>query len=249
MTDKVYQDDGNTANNVLIMGNQILNATPTGSYAGISAAGDGCSIINNYVKVTERRGIRTYGDNGRIVGNSIDGTDKDTGGSQGICAEQGDKVIISDNSIKNFNIGVILEYDDNIVKSNLVDASNSGVYFTSSGDTAHVMLRNMVSENNLHGCTTAIDKQNQGSETNILINNTGYNPVGNFTSPAIPSSTAPYTNSYGYPCQVQVKGGTVVDISIDGISTGLTSGFFILAPTMTITLNYTVAPTWTWWGL
>jgi len=73
--------------------------------------------------------------------------------------------------------------------------------------------------------------------------------IGNFTAPAIPATTVNYTNAYGYPCQVQVYGGTVTEIDIDDIATGLTSGIFMIPPGGTINITYSAAPSWRWWGL
>ncbi len=77
----------------------------------------------------------------------------------------------------------------------------------------------------------------------------GYQAAGALTPPSIPASTTAYTNSYGYPCMVSVYGGTVTAIAVDGVATGQTSGVFTIPPGKTITLTYSVAPTWRWFGL
>lgn len=82
----------------------------------------------------------------------------------------------------------------------------------------------------------------------FTINNIGFNPVGNFPAPAVPATTVNYTNEFGYPCLVTIYGGTVTDIKIDSVSTGLTTGPFPIAPGITISMTYSVAPTWVWWG-
>ena len=74
-------------------------------------------------------------------------------------------------------------------------------------------------------------------------------PAGNFTAPSVPATTVNYTNAYGFPCQVQVYGGTVTEIDMDDIATGLTSGMFIIPPGGTINITYSAAPSWRWWGL
>lgn len=83
----------------------------------------------------------------------------------------------------------------------------------------------------------------------VLQNNHNYNPVGAVGPPSVPATTVNYTNAYGYPCQVQVYGGTVTEIDIDDIATGLTSGIFIIPPSGTINITYSAAPSWRWWGL
>lgn len=69
------------------------------------------------------------------------------------------------------------------------------------------------------------------------------------STPSVPATTVNYTNNYGYPCQVQVYGGTVTEIDLDDIATGLTSGIFIIPPGGTINITYSAAPSWRWWGL
>jgi parallel beta-helix repeat protein len=90
---------------------------------------------------------------------------------------------------------------------------------------------------------------NASSNDLIIQNNTGFNPTGNFTAPSVPATTVNYTNSYGYPCMVSISGGTVTDIDLDDVSTGLTTGSFVIAPGETINITYSVVPTWVWWGL
>ena len=128
-------------------------------------------------------------------------------------------MIISNNIIEDYSVGIKLHDGDNI----------------------------LISNNIFKSCTTPIDK---GSVTNCrIINNIGYNPVGNFTAPSVPASGSAYTNEYGYPCMVSVYGGTVSAIAIDGVDTGQTYGAFVVAPSETITLTYSSAPTWVWYGL
>lgn len=79
-------------------------------------------------------------------------------------------------------------------------------------------------------------------------NNPGYNPVGALTPPSIPTSTTPLTNPFSVDCTVHITGGTVSAIAIGGTATGLTSGTFRVPCYQTITLTYSVAPTWTWFG-
>jgi len=91
------------------------------------------------------------------------------------------------------------------------------------------------------------------SNRRYMVNNTGYNPVGNFTAPAVPASGTELQNTYGYPCLVTVYGGTVTDIAVghsgSPVSTGLTTGTFVLAPGEVIVLTYSAAPSWKWYGL
>lgn len=66
--------------------------------------------------------------------------------------------------------------------------------------------------------------------------------------PAVPASTTPLTNPFYKHCTVRVIGGTVSAIAVDGQATGATSGLVRVPTGKTITLTYSVAPTWTWWA-
>jgi hypothetical protein len=60
-----------------------------------------------------------------------------------------------------------------------------------------------------------------------------------------PASTVAYTNNSLSDQQITIGSGTVSDISINGSTTGLTSGTFILRPGETLTPTYSVNPVWT----
>jgi Pectate lyase superfamily protein len=76
-------------------------------------------------------------------------------------------------------------------------------------------------------------------------------------TPAIPASGTALLNPYYRDAMVTVSGDTVSGVSIDGASTGLTSGAFMVPSGKTITLTYTTtrasswvgvaAPTWSWY--
>lgn len=71
-------------------------------------------------------------------------------------------------------------------------------------------------------------------------------PLGPVTPPAVPGSTTPLTNPFWRRAEVQVHGGTVTVVAIDGVNQLNTSGSFTVPPGHTITLTYSVAPTWAW---
>lgn len=64
--------------------------------------------------------------------------------------------------------------------------------------------------------------------------------------PAVPATTIALQNPYWRNATVYVRGGTVTAVAIDGTPTGLTSGAFRVNSGHTITLTYSVAPTWVW---
>lgn len=67
------------------------------------------------------------------------------------------------------------------------------------------------------------------------------------TAPAVPATTVPLTNPFPIDMIVYVLGGTVTGIAVDA-NTVLTAtpGTVIVRQGGTITLTYTVAPTWKW---
>lgn len=62
----------------------------------------------------------------------------------------------------------------------------------------------------------------------------------------VPATTVAYTNPFGADCTVHIVGGTVTVIAVNGVATGLTAGTVRVPARCTITLTYTVAPTWKW---
>jgi hypothetical protein len=65
------------------------------------------------------------------------------------------------------------------------------------------------------------------------------------TAISVGASPFTYTNYDGFLEDVVVSGGTVSEIEIDGVSTGLTSGVFSLGVGHAITVTYSAAPTMT----
>jgi len=77
----------------------------------------------------------------------------------------------------------------------------------------------------------------------------GFNQAGLLSAPAVPASTTPILNPFPYPCLVNVAGGTVTDVNLNNQPSGLTHGSFYLCPGWAISITYSAAPTWTWFGL
>ena len=122
-----------------------------------------------------------------------------------------------------------------LVKGVTVRNAPWGIYETGDPDY------NLIADNDVSAITTAAQRiRIIGSHTKAL-NNLGFNPQSAST-PTVPASPATF-GPYSYPVMVVVYGGTVSDISIRGLSTGLTSGTFHLYPGDTITITYTATPT------
>jgi hypothetical protein len=65
--------------------------------------------------------------------------------------------------------------------------------------------------------------------------------------PAIPASTVAATNTSGRDMNVEVTGGTVTVVKVDGVTVGArVAGNFHVRAGSTIALTYSVAPTWQW---
>lgn len=77
----------------------------------------------------------------------------------------------------------------------------------------------------------------------------GLTPYGLIGPPTVPATTVALTNPYPFDCEVNVNGGTVTVIAIAGGTTGKTSGTFRVCAGKTIAITYSVAPTWTWFGI
>lgn len=70
------------------------------------------------------------------------------------------------------------------------------------------------------------------------------------TSPAVPSSgTATanlVTNSTGTVAAVTITGGTLTFVYVNGVQAGTTAGLYFVPVGGTISVTYSVAPTWAW---
>lgn len=69
------------------------------------------------------------------------------------------------------------------------------------------------------------------------------------SAPAFAASGVALPNPFGYACDVYVSGGTVTAIAVNGTDTGLTSGTFRVSASGTLTITYSVVPSWVWIGV
>jgi hypothetical protein len=72
---------------------------------------------------------------------------------------------------------------------------------------------------------------------------------GPYAPPAIAASTTPVNNPARSCCLVQVQGGTVTVVAVNGVTVGAGDGLYLVPPGGTIALTYSVAPTWLWYQL
>ena len=207
-------------------------------------------------------GVKLQNLNNRIIGTSFDHNDTsvqvsfthrniilacqfDRGSSRFIYLQSGANNVIAGNLFCNSSGGADIiradgaNNDKNVVSGNTCTAGGGWTNFVN--EIAGIGGQNQYIGND--AASYAISRQ-----TGVFRANRGYNPTGAQTPPAVPASTTPLTNPFGFDCIVHIAGGTVSAIAIGGTSTGLTGGTVRVGAGQTITLTYTVAPTWTWFG-
>jgi hypothetical protein len=77
-------------------------------------------------------------------------------------------------------------------------------------------------------------------------NGTSLDQGAGFTTPAVPASGTPVTNTSPIAATVVVTGGTVSNVVVNGVSVGTGDGTYTVPSGQSITLTYSAAPTWTW---
>jgi FtsP/CotA-like multicopper oxidase with cupredoxin domain len=75
--------------------------------------------------------------------------------------------------------------------------------------------------------------------------------TGDWSSkPAIAASTTDVVNHSGRTMWVEIAGGTVTVVKVDGVTIGArVAGMFLVRPGSAIAITYSVAPTWQWFAL
>ena len=66
------------------------------------------------------------------------------------------------------------------------------------------------------------------------------------TSPAVPATTVPVTNSTGTVVAVTITGGTLTFVYVNTVQVGTTAGTYLVPVAGTISVTFSVAPTWAW---
>jgi hypothetical protein len=65
-------------------------------------------------------------------------------------------------------------------------------------------------------------------------------------TPAVPASTVAQVNATGQYVVVTITGGTLTFVFVNGVQVGTTAGSYAVPPGGTISITYSVAPTWAW---
>jgi hypothetical protein len=66
------------------------------------------------------------------------------------------------------------------------------------------------------------------------------------SSPAVPLTTVPVTNSTGTVVAVTISAGTLTFVFVNAVQAGTTAGTYLVPVGGTISITYSVAPTWAW---
>jgi hypothetical protein len=107
-----------------------------------------------------------------------------------------------------------------------------------------------VTENTVQGGMTGTLPYGAGTNRTLVKGNLGLNPPGALTPPALPpilGGPGVITNPFPYDCTVYLSGGTGLSIAVNGISIPV-SGPIRVPAGATVSISYSVAPTWTWVG-
>ncbi|NUR02467.1 MAG: hypothetical protein HOY79_39820 [Streptomyces sp.] len=206
---------------ITISGNVITNCAANAGPGGFGGALDLRGVTNSLIdsNIVLDNGHGGLGlDGATIQGNTVN------------CVGN----VISGNTVRDDG----LNYDP---YSGAHTQQGSGIKELSGGQGPNTYLANLVSGN--------ITNWGISSTGNVLRGNQNYNPAGKLTAPGVPNSGTAYTNILNVDATVFIAGGTVTAISIGGQPTGLTTPATVRVPAgQTITLTYSVAPTWTWFG-
>lgn len=124
-----------------------------------------------------------------------------------------------------------------IVKDASASPALGRIGITSNGDSGATL------NTALNSGPTAVQVINGAIALEITNLDQGLGPV---TPPAIPATTVALTNPFWRTAEIHIAGGTVTQVAIDGTNQLSTSGAFTLPAGHTITLTYSVAPTWAW---
>lgn len=75
---------------------------------------------------------------------------------------------------------------------------------------------------------------------------TYFNQVVAASNPGVPASLTPLVSTYGNPVFVTIIGGTMTNVTINGVTVGTGAGTYVLPAFGTIVMTYSIAPTWNW---
>lgn len=71
-------------------------------------------------------------------------------------------------------------------------------------------------------------------------------PGGSVATPSVPATTVAVQNTNPGPVQVVITAGTMTAVIINGVTVGAGAGTYTVPPAGTISMTFSVAPTWAW---
>lgn len=76
-----------------------------------------------------------------------------------------------------------------------------------------------------------------------------FDNTGTTVTPGFPATNTPVTNNNGWPVFVTITGGTLTSVKVNGTQVGTAAGTYVVPAGQTISVTYTLAPTWNWVGV
>jgi len=154
--------------------------------------------------------------------------------------------------------GLQIGSNNNVIVGNKWDLTDGAAnYSYAIAESGGPFSGNVIQGNSLVAGTSGVISLNAGS-TDVIEGNAGYNPVGPLTAPNVPASGTALQNTFGVPVIIYTTSGSISAIAVGNTSGGTVStgqnpslsGISnILGPGQWIKMTYSVAPTWTWFGL
>ncbi len=150
--------------------------------------------------------------------------------------------------------GVNLSYDGTYqcglgsVSAPALNGDGTNFYVTANTGTIYLRSRPSTQNNASAVTTTGFEVYDSaGVVTTTLPSDGGISTTPPaVATPAVPASGTAVTNTTGVDVMAYIAGGTVTEIAVGATATGIVAGGVYLAAGQTITLTYSVAPTWTW---
>lgn len=219
------------ADNVTISNSTVIGAAVYGILCGNSV---GVKVSNCQVLSTVSVDAVAFfaGCSGSAVINStINGTVRD-----GVHIEANECIVIG-NSLGNIGrSGVYLDgsAQHTNIASNRIATSTGAAIKETSGCNYTTCRNNDVTT------STTIDISTAGGNS-VYEGNIGFNPVGSF---AVGTTGSPMTLTAGRTATMfTIAGGTVSDITVGGVATGLTGGSFMIPANTSMVVTYSAGPT------
>ena len=232
------QNDTNTANDVVIEGNRVVNAPVANGYSGINVTGARAIIKGNRVQITGLAGANGVGCNAQaafsdslIEGNIVETLAAAPTGvaiACGTAASSSGNQIIGNTVFGQWLRGISVTGPSNSVRGNTLDLTaaiaTTGIYLVPSSTSGVLAANCDIIGNRILGTpTTAIDYV--GVANNILgtlvRDNIGFNPLGATFQP--PIVTTLVSNRTGVDCAIYITtsgANNVPTIQINGVTTG-----------------------------